>query len=807
MNYGSFLKFLAVLVLLIGLSACEDSEERAERHFQSGMELLESGDVERALIEFRNVFKLNGTHKEARQTYAKVVREQGKLREAFGQYLRLAEQYPEDIPARIALAELSFQFGNWDEFDRHSAIAIEAMPDNPAVQIISAIGEYRAAIVDEDPEQIDAAFEDAEALAAANPENELLRRILIDGYVRTDAFESALTVIDAMLADTPANRDLQNLKLSIFAELQDTDRLEAHLLEMTEIFPEDAAIKEQLIRYYLSRGQRDRAEDFLREIGDPAAEDPTFFLTLVQFLLVQYGPEAGLEELDRAIASVEDSAPFEALKASVIFQQGNQEEAIAAMERIIVTNEPSDQLRRIKIALAKMLIATGNKVGAQRLVSEVLEQDSSQVDALKLTAGWQIEQDETDEAIATLRIALDQAPQDYEAMTLMAEAFEREGNRQLALDFLSLAAETSGQAPDESLRLARLLANQERFVQAERAVVSSLRLNPGNEALLTELGRIYVLLEDLPRISDVARELRLVQTDSAQRTANALEATVVEKQSGTEAAIEFLEDLTLGSESDGDLSARFAIIRAKIASGETDSALEDARSILEENPQSPQARALMAATQAAAGNLETAESLYRELVIEFPQSARLWIELIRVVSFMGRSEDARAITDEGLAANPTASDLLWAKAGYLEQDGEPEKAIAIYEQLYDQNSGSIIVANNLASLLATYRSDEESLARAATISRRLKDVEQPAFQDTYGWIAFLQNDLPTAQRYLEAAAAGLPNDPIVQFHLAEVYRALGRADDAKIRYEAAVRIAGPNDARADIEKARERLEE
>ncbi|WP_292479352.1 hypothetical protein [Methylophaga sp.] len=64
--------FLAVLFAasMLLLTACENAEDRAEKHFLSAIELLEKGDEERAIVEFRNVFKLNVRHKEARSVYA-----------------------------------------------------------------------------------------------------------------------------------------------------------------------------------------------------------------------------------------------------------------------------------------------------------------------------------------------------------------------------------------------------------------------------------------------------------------------------------------------------------------------------------------------------------------------------------------------------------------------------------------------------------------------------------------------------------------------------------------------------------------
>ena len=114
----------------------------------------------------------------------------------------------------------------------------------------------------------------------------------------------------------------------------------------------------------------------------------------------------------------------------------------------------------------------------------------------------------------------------------------------------------------------------------------------------------------------------------------------------------------------------------------------------------------------------------------------------------------------------------------------------------------MVVANNLASLLSTYREDEESLTRAWNVARRFNDTEIPAMQDTYGWILHRRGESAEALPYLEAAAAGLPNDPIVQYHLGQVYQALDRPDDALAQYRIAVQLAGPDDTRDQIITAR-----
>jgi tetratricopeptide (TPR) repeat protein len=84
----------AALCMVLALSACEDAADRAEAYYQSGLTLLAAGDTDRALIEFRNVFEHDGFHKEARKIYADTMHDLGRTDDAYGQYLRLIEQYP-----------------------------------------------------------------------------------------------------------------------------------------------------------------------------------------------------------------------------------------------------------------------------------------------------------------------------------------------------------------------------------------------------------------------------------------------------------------------------------------------------------------------------------------------------------------------------------------------------------------------------------------------------------------------------------------------------------------------------------------
>jgi tetratricopeptide (TPR) repeat protein len=800
MSQLSFLKpalFSLIIFLLIG---CKSDAERVEEYFQSGMELLESGDVDRAIVQFRNVFQFEPNHRETRMTLGNIHLERNNPNAAARQFLRVAEQYPDDFEARRNLAELAFGLSNWEEFDRHGAVAVEMRPEEPRVQVIAVGLEYRNAILDDDDPARQALTTRAETLLETHPDSIILNRLLADSYERDGRINDVLERIDALIAQTPDDLNLYMRRLGILNELQDLDGMETLLQEMVSRFPENEEVQRMLLRFYVVQQRLDDAETFLRQVSDPAAEDPGMFLTLVNFLSRVHGDEAARAELQRAIEVSPNPARFRGMVATMDFQAGARDSAIAEMENILDGADLArEDIQDIKIRLARMLNNVGNQVGARRHVEEVLAQNPSNVDALKMQAAWQLQADEVEQALSNLRIALDPAPEDIQVMDLLYETHVRLGQPDLARDYLAQAVQASGNAPETSLRYARLLIQEERYLPAEDVLLPALRQAPQNLELLGTLGEISLRLGDVPRATQVIDTLRRLDTEQSRRVANALQIELLNRQNGTDAALSFLE--TLADAEDAGVTERLALMRARLQMNETEDALQIARELVDENPDNPGLREALAVTLDASGETEAARTALREVVADNPQTTSAWLRLSGIAQRLEGAEAADAVIEEGLAATGDSMQLLWARASLREQTGDIDGAISIYEDLYARNSSSLLFANNLASLLVTYRDDPESLERAWTVGRRLRDADNPMLQDTYGWLLYRRGNYEEALPYLESAAEAL-EDPIVAAHLGFTYAALERDDEALAQLERAVALAGPADTRERIEAAR-----
>jgi len=805
-RFSGFLP-LFLLCAVMALSACESPQQKAERYYQSGMALLSAGDEDRALVEFRNVFKYNDQHKLARKAYADVQMQRGEVADAYVQYLRLIEQFPDTPEVRQVLAEISIENNDWDEAERHGRAAFALAPDVPGIMAINAALDYRDAVLAGNDAAIPATVAASRTVLETVPDNLVARRILVDFLMNSANPQAALPEIEARLATDPGNLEFQIMKLQLLIEIADKPATGDQLRRMNELFPENERIRAGLVAWYVDQGDNTGAEGFLRKLADQAGEDPAPRIVVVQFLQQTAGTERALTELDTLIKANEGKPTADAytsMRASMDFESGKRDEAITAIQGLLKTAAASDQTRNIRVMLARMLDIKGDHAGAEAEVTTILAEDVTNVEALKLRASWLIAADKPGDAIIDLRTALDQSPRDTSILTLLATAHERDGSPELAGERLALAVEVSDSGPEESLRYASfLIARGNDNAAAKKVLLDALKVTPGDVSLLASLGQLLVREQDWARAQDTVTELRMKKDTVADRLADNIQNAILLGQQRTDESIAFLQDLI--EKGNAGLSAVALIVQTQIRAGKSAEARTYLDQALLKTPDDPILRFLSANLYSLLGEYDTAEPIFRALIAEDPQAEPAVQAIYALLHIQGRTAEATAALDNALANLPKSPTLRWMKAGELELAGDTDGAIAVYEGLYADDSGNLVIANNLASLLASYRTDPESLERAFLVARRLRGTEQPAFQDTYGWIAYRRGDFDQALANLEPAAKGLPDDPTVQMHLGLTYAALLRTEDARTVLTHTLQLAGEKSAEPQFQPARDAL--
>ena len=798
-----------LLTLFLGaalvLAACDSVEERAERHFDRGVALLEAGESSQALLEFRNVLRLQEGHAEARTLMARTLRAQGDTGSAFREYLRLVEQYPDTLEGQLALAEIAAESGDWEAATRHGRAAQELAPEDADVVLIGAVLDYRDAVMAEDRAATDAPAAIARAYLETAPETLIAWRLVVDHALNTGDPGQARTTVAAALEARPDVYEFHGLRLRLLAEAQEAEAVTQALQEMIARFPENAEPRTMLVSWHVEQGDLDAAEGFLRDLAADPEAGTAESLTVVEFLRQTRGEDAALAEIDRLIAAGEAEPRFQAMRAGMIFERGDTAQGIAELEALLEEDAAAaEETGNLRILLARMRQTTGDVTGARALVEEILQADPRHVEALKMRAAWLIDADRPGDAISALRTAQAEAPRDPQLMTLMGQAHERDGDRTLAGERYALAVEMANEAPAESLRYARFLLAEDRPDSAEAVLASALARAPQNIELMRAMAEVQLRRTDWDRVTRLVWQLRAIDSEAAQGAADAIEAELLLRQGRTDDTIDFLEGIV--REGGSDVTALARLVQIQIMNGQIGAAQILVSERLAETPDDPTLRFLRAGLHLLGDEVDEAEAIYRALVTEHPSAEPPLRVLHGLLIQQGRADEATAVLDAAIAAAPGAPMPLVLRAGELERQRDFEGAITIYEELYAANSANLIIANNLASLISTHRDDDESLARAHAIAQRLRGTDVPAFQDTYGWIQYRRGNYAEALEYLQPAAAGLPDDPLVQYHLGMTYLALDRPQEARDTLTRALDIAGdaslPQFDRARSELAR-----
>lgn len=787
---------------LILVSACDSPAERVSKHHERGMELAEQGEPEKAILEFRNALQIDEAHAPSLYGIAEALEATGQLREAAGFLLRVVEVDPEHVQARVKLSQAMLLGGALVEAREHAEAAYALAPEDPDVLAAKATVALELGNI-------------AEALSAARmalalaPYHAGAGMILVAERLTAGEKREAMALVDQFLEANPENLPLNLAKLQFLA--QDAAQQEAlgkHLDRLVGIYPEEPGFRQALARFHRQRGDDEAAIEVMRGLVALDPENVESVMQLVRFLREIQGDEAARAELDARVAAAEDAArafPYHRALAGLDVAAGEIDRAKARFDRLI----EDEDLPEARIARARLAMSDDDRTGALELLEEVLEDDAQNVDSLALRARIELDGGDADAAVLTLRSALGEAPDRLDLLGLAAVAHERAGNPQLAGENLAAAVRVSDYAPDQSLAYVRFLRQRGRTEAAATVIDEALRRYPRDRWLLETAGEIQLALGDLPAAEEMAARLAALGEDESNVVGQRITAAARGAQGRVAEAIEMLEAIARRPEAENDSLAQ--LVRSYVRADRTDEAVAFVDGVLEENPENPASLIMRGALHELAGEGEAAEARYREAVAAAPQEPAAYRALIR---FHAAREDlisARRVVGEGIKAVPSPADhqLRLALAGIEETEGDFAGAIETYRALYEERPDSLVVANNLASLLSDHRADDpDSVELAIRVARRLGDSPAPQFQDTYGWTLHLKGDHNAALRSLIVAVEELPENAWVHYHIGQTYAALDQAEEARTHLQRARELGGEDfPRRADIERALQAIPE
>ena len=771
--------FRADLALALGLAifvtGCGSPEQNAQKHYESGMALIEKKDDLEARKELLQAVKYKSDKVEVWKGLAGID-ERTKSSSLFLDLRRVVELDPNDLDARLKLARIMVSGGAADAALKVVEAAKEENPSAPLHSLKAVIllrtndgaGAVREA---QRAYEIDPGNVDAVSLLASKK--------LADG----DA-DGALKLLDSITGDPKDEARISLQRMQAYAKKGDIAKAESLLRKVMALNPKEPAYQTQLIQLLIAQRRFDEAE---KELRARVAADPTntkIGLDLVRFLNLAKGPDLARTELDNRIKAGGDIFDYQVALSELDIRQNKIDEATELLKMLANGAATPDRKSIAQLKLAELYMSKANIGEAEPLIAELIKQDRRNTGALKLRAAIKIDKADIDGAVSDLREALNDQPKSPELLMLLAVAYERGGKNELADRQYADALKASNSNTDVALRYVAFLQRRGDTSHAEDVLTDISGRSPNNLQVLSSLAQLRLSRQNWTGALTVADTIGKLSDGRA--LSDQIRASALAGQNKIDESIVALEDAHQAAPD--AVQPVVSLVSAYVRQGKPDKAVALLQDMNKKYPANSQILVMLGQAKLAQNKDQDAMQNFKDAIAKQPKDPMGYAALSDLYIRQKNYDAADNVLQAGLKELPTNVNLKLSSAGIQIQKGNHDAAISQYQSILKDEPNSAVAVNNLVSLLLDYRSDKESLDKAFSLADLLKNATVPQFQDTWGWAQYRRGDYKGAIATLEVAATKLPDLAALHYHLGMSYKAAGQPEQAAEQLKTASKL-------------------
>lgn len=787
--------WVGLILSVMGLGACGGAAERQAKYFELGRTYYAQGNIEKAQIELKNALQIDPKDAEARYLMGMIQERKQDFSAAVANYRAVIERNPAHVQARVRLGRIYVLGNAADRAMEMVDAAIKLEPTNPDVLALRAAVRLNKG-------DTAGATADAQAVLQRKPGHPDATSLLTGIYSRGGQNDKAIALLTDTLKLDARNTTFRALLAEIYDKSGHDERAIEQLAEIIKIEPDTLTHRLRIASYYQTHKQPDAAEKVLR---DAIAHDPKMVeakMALVEFLGAGKGHAVAEEVLVKFIADDRKAYALRFGLARIHLSRNDIEKAALTYQEIIDDLGAAPQGLEAKTQLARLRFAQGKVPEAERLVSEVLERNSRDNEALLLRGTIALARQDAPVAIADFRSVLKDQPQSGLVLRMLGKAHIQNNEPQLAIDNLKKAVEINPLDAESRLQLGQALLRSRDLNAAKAQFEAVVKNDANNLAAHESLFRLHMLKKDHSAAAATAQRVRSAYPDVGlgfylsgmlnQERKN-YAASIVDFEAALKKSPRAAEPLV-------------ALIGSYLALKKTDEAAAKLQQIIGEIKDHAPAHNLLGELELVRGNPQAAIPSFEAAVNLVPTDALFVRNLASAHAAAKAPDAAERVLKAGLTATQGDIGLQLELATLYQRLNRNDDAIGQYEAILKRNSSSQIAANNLAMLLATHRDDKKSLARAGTLADRLAGSDNTAYLDTVGWVRYKQGQYEGAVSALEKALAKSPKEPLLRYHLGMAYFQKGDHRRASEHLQHAVdskaTFHGREDAQSTLSKLR-----
>jgi cellulose synthase operon protein C len=766
---------LAVFLVLL-VAGCDTPEEKEAKHLARGIEFSEAGDDAKAMIEFRNVLRLNAKNAEALYEVGLIHERGERWVQAFSAFQGAAAERPGYIDANMKLGTLALMSNEVEIAEKAAADILAVHPGNPDAEVLDAAVMLRRG-------DLERALATAEAVLADNPRHEHAVAVVVGVLQSRGRADAAVARIDQALALLPDNINLRALKVALFEQLGDVDGARKLFGELVVLEPNNITHRLALSGFLYQQEDAAGAETALRDAVDQNLAIDDLGEALFQLVLRERGAAAAEAELKRLIQADSENVRFRFLLAELLTRDSRLEAAEAVLQAIVELAD-KETGQDATAAIARLRLEAGDMDSARKIADEVLAENKDHQGGNFVRGVVHLLDDDPDEALRSARMALGRDSTWAPGLKLLADAYLRKGNTDLAISALGEVVNLDPSDSDATEQLAILLTRRGDLDTALKLLdqLAETSREPGRALQ----ARAQIRLQQRNWTAAEADIAQLLEIPGDGLGAAILAGTLDLARNRHQASREwFGKALELDQDAAEPL---IGLVRSHLAEGNKEAALAFLEERTTGRPDDARAFQMKGELLAMEGAVDAAAAAFDSAIALRPEWSLPYRQLAALKRTHAKDLDAAvAVYERALAVMPNELEILVDMADSLLIGGRHVAAMEAYGRILGVDPANQGAANNYAALVADYAyEDAAELERALVIAQRFRTSTNGLFLDTLGWLHYRNGDYPVATAYLERAAAQIGNKPEIRYHLGMALKASGQTERARLELARAV---------------------
>jgi tetratricopeptide (TPR) repeat protein len=733
-------------IAVVILAGCSRS---AQNYLDRGNAQLEQGNLNAAVLEFRNAVQKDPTFAPARLSLAETYIRQGNGAGALAEYVRAADLLPDDAGVQLKAGALLLAAGKTQD------------------ALVRA-----DKVIARDPKDAKALTLRANALALLAD---------LDGAI--EQMQEAVTLGPSALGQA-------NLG-ALQSEKGQLPEAEASFRKGVETDPRSIPARLALGQFLVKNGRREEAEDVFREAVAVDARDSTANRAMAAYY-ISANRAAEAEPFLKALADNSGDPAANLVLADYYAASRRDADAVAILEKLSAS--PSSwAVARSRMAAVQY--AGGKRADAHRTIDEVIAKQSAYAPALVARGRFLLAEGKTSEALADAQLAVKAAPASPDGYYLLGLVRRAGRDADGAAAAFKEVLRLNPRSVPVQVQLAEIELQRGEFASSAQLAEQVLQRAPRSLEARLVLARSLLGQGELDRAGAVTGEL----VDAFPKTAAVhslagLVALRKNDRSGARTAYEkaFAMDPSL-------LEPLAALTELDISQGQGARATARVDARLRQTPNDSRVLVVAAKTWGATGDLAKAEGLLRRAIDADAANFEAYALLGQVYLREKRLDEALTQFDRLAAQRPGAEGPPTMAGLILEAQGKPEEARARYERLVEANPRAAVASNNLAWM---YASRGEQLDRALKLAQAAVAVlpDDPSVNDTLAYV-YLKKQLPAlALPLLRLAVSKAPSHAAYYYHLGLAHMQAGDAASARQALQKALDLRADFDGAEDARK-------